>query len=363
MARDDFPASVKQQLANRVNHRCSNPDCRATTSGPQLEPEGSINVGVAAHITAASAGGPRFNAALSQENRASAANGVWLCQNCAKLVDNDARRFPADLLWAWKAQAEAEAFEQIGKVSSPAVKPAHTEGRAASLNIRDLSELGGLNLEGYRIFQALDLNSYSNGIDGSALILVDGRLDGLRGVIKKDPYSGIETLDVQPDPSAWFLPQQDVNEALLLIVDQRLRILYAERLGRESARLDRVFLYPDRSKSTFVLTRDYSIGWGSYNGPISYFLEVSGTGIRYILPHGLMASLKTAWAIVPTNSAAEILSKKCRPDLDKSDSRLMEFKIIYERFTFQDGSWHATLREQSGCWESVTALDPKEFSV
>jgi hypothetical protein len=47
--------SVKQQLANRVNHRCSNPD------------EGSINVGVAAHITAASASGPRFDTALSPE--------------------------------------------------------------------------------------------------------------------------------------------------------------------------------------------------------------------------------------------------------------------------------------------------------
>src|SRR5581483_8119351 len=125
MARDDFSASAKQQLANRVNHRCSNPDCRATTSGPQLEPEGSINVGVAAHITAASAGGPRFDAALSFENRTSAANGIWLCQNCAKLVDNDALRFPADLLREWKARAEAEAFEQIGRTSPPAAKAAH----------------------------------------------------------------------------------------------------------------------------------------------------------------------------------------------------------------------------------------------
>src|SRR5690349_16369862 len=130
MARDDFSASVKQQLANRVNHRCSNPGCRATTSGPQLEPEGSINVGVAAHITAASAGGPRFDAALSPENRSAALNGIWLCQNCGKLVDNDAPRFSADLLRAWKAGAEAEAFEQIGRTSSPAVKAAHTEGRA-----------------------------------------------------------------------------------------------------------------------------------------------------------------------------------------------------------------------------------------
>ena len=242
MARDDFSASVKQQLANRVNHRCSNPDCRATTSGPQLEPEGSINVGVAAHITAASAGGPRFDAALSPESRASTLNGIWLCQNCAKLIDNDALRFPADLLRAWKAGAEAEALKQIGRTSSPAVKAAHTEGRAASIDIRDLSELGGLSLAGYRIFQALDLNSYSNGIDGSALILIDQRLEGLRGAIKKDPYSGIEILDVNPDPSAWFLAQQDVNEALMLIVDQRLRLLYSERLGRESARLDRVAL-------------------------------------------------------------------------------------------------------------------------
>jgi hypothetical protein len=267
------------------------------------------------------------------------------------------------LLREWKVQAEREAFEQIGRTSSPAVKAARSGERGTSFNPTDLSELGGLNLDGYKIFQALDLNSYSNGIDGSALILVDERLEGLRGAIKKDPYSGIETLDVEPDPSAWFLPQQDVNQALMLIVDQRLRILYSERLGRESARLDRVFLYQDRSKPTFILTRDYSIGWGSYNGPISYFLEASGSGIRYILPHGLMTSLKTAWAIMPTNAAAEILSKKCRPDFEKSDSGLMVFKVIYERFTFEDGSWHTSLREQSGFWESSTSLDPKEFSL
>jgi hypothetical protein len=238
-----------------------------------------------------------------------------------------------------------------------------TEDRASSINVKDLAELGGMNLHGYRVFQALDLNTYSNGVDGSALILVDERLEGLRGAIKRDPYSGIETLGVEPDPSAWFLPQQDVNEALLLIIDQRLRTLYFERLGRESARLDRVFLYQDRSKPTFVLTRDYSIGWGSFNGPISYFLEVSGSGIRHSLPHGLMTSLKTAWANVPTDAAAEILSKKCRPDFEKRDSGPMEFKVIHERFTFVDGSWHATLREQPGFWETTTSLDPKEFSL
>jgi len=98
-----------------MNHRCSNPGCRATTSGPQCHSEASLNIGVAAHITGASVGGPRFNAALRTEERTSAQNGIWLCQNCAKLVDNDEMRFPEDLLRGWKRLAEAEALDQIGK--------------------------------------------------------------------------------------------------------------------------------------------------------------------------------------------------------------------------------------------------------
>lgn len=136
------------------------------------------------------------------------------------------------------------------------------------------------------------LNKYSNGIDGSILILIDERIDGLSGAMTKDPYSGIGNLHLELDPHNWCLRQGEVKEAVLLVVDERLRILYSEQLGRESARLDRVFLYQDKSRATFIVTRDYSIGWGSYNGPISYFLEVSESGIHYILPHGLMTSFE-----------------------------------------------------------------------
>lgn len=105
MARDDFSARVKQQLALRVNYQCSNPDCQAPTSGAQSRPDASVNIGVAAHMTAASEGGGRFDSVLSAAERASAHNGIWLCQNCAKLVDNDEKRFPAALLRDWKANA------------------------------------------------------------------------------------------------------------------------------------------------------------------------------------------------------------------------------------------------------------------
>ena len=52
--RDDFPKPVLETLAKRVGNRCSNPACRKRTSGPHTEDDKALNVGVAAHITAAS---------------------------------------------------------------------------------------------------------------------------------------------------------------------------------------------------------------------------------------------------------------------------------------------------------------------
>jgi hypothetical protein len=116
--RDDFTEEVKRTLAARVSYLCSNPDCRAQTTGPQDDPTKVVNVGVAAHITAASAGGPRYNSALSPELRRHSDNGVWLCQNCAKLIDSDVLRFQESLLRAWKMVAEDRARNSLGKTAS-----------------------------------------------------------------------------------------------------------------------------------------------------------------------------------------------------------------------------------------------------
>jgi|ERR1700722_389405 hypothetical protein len=112
---DDFSDQVKRVLANRVGHRCSNPECRALTSGPQDDSAKSVNVGVAAHITAASPGGPRYDPDLVPEERSAPSNGIWLCQNDGKLVDNDAARFTVDVLMKWKSDAETEAKERVGR--------------------------------------------------------------------------------------------------------------------------------------------------------------------------------------------------------------------------------------------------------
>jgi hypothetical protein len=120
---DDFSEPVKRVLATRVGNVCSNPECRALTSGPQENPAKALNIGVAAHITAASVGGPRYDPQLLPEERSSPSNGIWLCQNCAKLVDNDPTRFTIELLQRWKSSAESEARERIGKTAAANTSP------------------------------------------------------------------------------------------------------------------------------------------------------------------------------------------------------------------------------------------------
>jgi hypothetical protein len=115
MARDDFTQQIKDVLAQRVNCRCSNPLCRAPTSGPRVDTKKSLSVGVAAHISAASAGGPRFQSEITSEDRRSIANGIWLCQTCARLVDSDEERFTTSILRDWRQKAETYAEERVGR--------------------------------------------------------------------------------------------------------------------------------------------------------------------------------------------------------------------------------------------------------
>ncbi|ODT32229.1 MAG: hypothetical protein ABS35_02530 [Kaistia sp. SCN 65-12] len=72
-----------------------------------------MNVGVAAHITAASEGFARYDARLTREERKAPDNGIWLCSDHAHQIDHDEKAFPVELLHKWKKDAEERAFEQL----------------------------------------------------------------------------------------------------------------------------------------------------------------------------------------------------------------------------------------------------------
>ena len=109
--RDDFSADVKRSLAARAGHRCS--ICGKSTSGPAVDPETALSDGVAAHITAASPGGPRFDSALTQEERRSAGNGIWACTQHGREIDADASAFSVDLLRGLKKICEEAADREL----------------------------------------------------------------------------------------------------------------------------------------------------------------------------------------------------------------------------------------------------------
>lgn len=115
MSRDDFSLSTKDLLAKRVGYKCSNPSCRRSTSGPQDSASGSVNIGVAAHIKAAATGGKRYDTNQTSQQRMSPENGLWLCCNCAKLIDSDEIKYTTELCQEWKIKSEREAQSEIEK--------------------------------------------------------------------------------------------------------------------------------------------------------------------------------------------------------------------------------------------------------
>lgn len=113
--RDDFSQKTKDILCERVGGKCSNPDCRCETKGPHSDLRKRVSKGVAAHITAASEGGPRYDPNISSEQRKSIDNGIWLCNSCATMIDSDEIQYPVELLRFWKSKAEYDQFCAINQ--------------------------------------------------------------------------------------------------------------------------------------------------------------------------------------------------------------------------------------------------------
>jgi hypothetical protein len=106
--RDDFPIRVVEALGKRAAYICSNPECRTLSIAPcAADDQKYLYIGKAAHICAAAPGGPRYDIEMTPEERSSPSNGIFLCSNCAEMIDkNDGIDFPVELLRSWKSDHE-----------------------------------------------------------------------------------------------------------------------------------------------------------------------------------------------------------------------------------------------------------------
>lgn len=115
--RDNFPPKIVEILKKRAAFVCSNPTCKKMTVAPsELEDEKVLYIGRAAHICAASEKGPRFDITMTAEDRASINNAIFLCSNCADMIDdNGGADYSVDKLKKWKLDHENWTRDNLNK--------------------------------------------------------------------------------------------------------------------------------------------------------------------------------------------------------------------------------------------------------
>jgi hypothetical protein len=109
----DFSDRVIRDLRERVAFMCSNPLCRRLTVKAAFEGNKPVRSGKAAHILSAGKAGPRSKEGMDDKECCGFDNGLWLCDACARLIDDDESKYPPDLLQKWKLDAEEYVRELV----------------------------------------------------------------------------------------------------------------------------------------------------------------------------------------------------------------------------------------------------------
>lgn len=185
--RDDFSKPTKKVLAERVSHLCSNPQCKVLTRGAKTGSAGTAGIGVAAHITAAAISGPRYDAALTKQQRKDYDNGIWLCQSCSRIIDVDVAKYSVSLLKSWRMQAEEFSNTNIGKklYDGNTVKREIVKSTIEYISERSISSSSDLAIKAIKIKQSelssLDsrFNVTTNIIDGRVSSLIEPKSHGI----------------------------------------------------------------------------------------------------------------------------------------------------------------------------------------
>ncbi|WP_157377372.1 hypothetical protein [Burkholderia ubonensis] len=112
--RDEFSESTKDLIAKRSGYICAYPGCRRMTVAVSEDRKSGLTMtGVAAHITAAADGGPRYDKDMRPDERSSERNGIWTCQIHGKLIDDNPSKCSVEELHRWKAQHEQWVFDRV----------------------------------------------------------------------------------------------------------------------------------------------------------------------------------------------------------------------------------------------------------
>lgn len=243
--RDNFPQKIKDLLGNRVGWRCSNPDCRKPTRGANDDPQEITNIGVASHICAAAIGGPRYDPQMSPEERKLAENGIWLCQSCSKLIDDDVIRYNVDLLRIWKENAERIAIAELQSVS-----PVSTDNKDKEL-LRFFVQCFDRPAFQDRINQEGRMEDFDQAIEDTIIAMNTGVLRARDGMILKQSEGKSAIIN-----HIWREKLNTITD-MLVALRKRLKIAKSENLYSTYGEDEVTYCFYDRElEMWFDLTRE-----------------------------------------------------------------------------------------------------------
>jgi hypothetical protein len=249
----------------------------------------------------------------------------------------------------------------VGALSLPlaVLSISHASGQAVQH-----SEQAGT---GYAVILRSPLSKTSNGIDGYLELRQDARLTPkLRALLW-----GTGNVDIDENRDLAIFKSEPPRNASIRIVDQAGKVLEEQALERPLAKLRTAKLYGD-SRVTYLLTVDYSAGFGSYSGPITNLAEVKGARLRWVealeaiggssRKISLMDSLKTTWKFVdsPDGKGKQILLAQCRPDGSFVGGD-QDFKTKYARFYFDGTKWVVLERTVRGFTEFEQSFPSRRY--
>lgn len=121
-------------------NRCSYPGCTQ-----EMVTDTDIVIGEICHITSSSPKGPRYNPALSDEERDSFPNLILFCPTHHKLVDDDIVLYTRDLLIELKERAARNGFIEL--TAADAVKAQRLHAAQVTINVAHRARVNVTNAQ------------------------------------------------------------------------------------------------------------------------------------------------------------------------------------------------------------------------
>jgi hypothetical protein len=211
--------------------------------------------------------------------------------------------------------------------------------------------------QNYVVAQTFALHPEPNGIQGTIQLLLDARLT----VSVREEMWGHgnwQALFPQDSPLNKDFSILPPGNAKLEIRTGGGKLLVSRALEMPLAKLEE-WSPAGKTNWGYFLAQDYSIGAGSYNGPVTTLIQIKGGAFRDVTafsaqtqrdePIHLAKTLKQGWRITSGVNGTEILAVSCHPNFSAQND---SFVVDYTRYAFDGTRWHKYTRQENGLWES-----------